>query len=630
MSRPRRNTRIPLRYRESSPPRLSPNRNEPKRRKIDPKNVDRNDVDQALAVIVPASECIDESPTLISTELPHFDANEVPNRRGTSRYTNLSELGFFKLFFSDSVVEIISKATNSYAEFELQNHPPPPLHETRRWVSTTSSEIYVFLGIMIYFGLYPLAIRADYWRIHNLSRFMAFKRYEQIFRYFSLDEKTTPPPPNAPWFHRIQRVADLIRTACQHSYYPSSHIAIDEAMVAFRGRSKHTVKLKNKPIDTGYKIWCIGDHGYIWSWLFHSREQGVESFAKSEQTEWPRASDSHTHSAFLAPTFALVLRLANQLPKELIFCVYLDNLFLNLLVAQCLLSMGIYCMGTTRKKAVGVPETLQNYLNDNSNLLWDSTIAKIIDSNTLCFVWQDNKPVCALTTAHSLHRTEDRIQRKRKCPRITSENARILNPVFKGQPYKDLFIPKAIDDYNHHMKGVDQADQLRANVTCHRKQNYRNWWPLFYFLVDISCVNAYLLWKWSSIANTAQDKRSHTGHRDFMNALSTQLMHLNDHKEPSPTPPTPGLSSHHIRVHDKPQGRCEWGRLHPPGCPRKRSSKKRAFGEDITLRVNNGVDETILGGSRTRMKCSKCQIHLCNEGECWRQYHRSIGVNIDR
>jgi hypothetical protein len=37
---------------------------------------------------------------------------------------------------------------------------------------------------------------------------------------------------------------------------------------------------------------------------------------------------------------------------------------------------------------------------------------------------------------------------------------RILNPLFKGLPFKDLFILKAIDDYNHHMKGVDQADQL--------------------------------------------------------------------------------------------------------------------------------------------------------------------------
>jgi len=247
---------------------------------------------------------------------------------------------------------------------------------------------------------------------------MGYGRFKRIHRYFSLnDENDTLPLPDAPWFHRIQRVSDLIRAACRNSHTPSSHITIDEAMVAFKGRSKHTVKLKNKPINNGYKLWCIGDHGYIWSWLFHSRVDGVEGFTKSQPTYWPQksmntAGEPLEKRASLAPTYALVLRLAAQLPR-LEFCIYLDNLFLNLPVAQCLLAMGIYCMGTTRKKAIGFPLSLQSYLENNSELLWDSTIAQVVDNNTLCFIWQDNKPVAAISTAHSLHQSEDRIQRLR-------------------------------------------------------------------------------------------------------------------------------------------------------------------------------------------------------------------------
>lgn len=111
------------------------------------------------------------------------------------------------------------------------------------------------------------------------------------------------------------------------------------------------------------------------------------------------------------------------------------------------------------------------------------------------------------------------------------ENQRILGPVFQDLPFKDLFIPKAIDDYNHHMQDVDPADQLRVEFTCHRKQNYRTWWPLFYFLIDVACVNAYLLWKWSSIAHTASAKRTHNSHKDFMSALCDQLLHSNDEIE---------------------------------------------------------------------------------------------------
>jgi hypothetical protein len=70
MLRPQRNAQIPLRYRESSPPQSSKIKNQPKQRRIDLETIDRNDVDQALAVIEPASECDKEGPILDSTELP--------------------------------------------------------------------------------------------------------------------------------------------------------------------------------------------------------------------------------------------------------------------------------------------------------------------------------------------------------------------------------------------------------------------------------------------------------------------------------------------------------------------------------------------------------------------------------
>jgi hypothetical protein len=127
---------------------------------------------------------------------------------------------------------------------------------------------------------------------------MGLKRFEQIHRFFSLNSSPTTPS-NAPWFYRVQAVAELIRTACQNAYCPSSHLAIDEAMVAFKCRSRDIIKIKGKPIDTGYKLWCIVDHGYIWTWLFHSRVDGVETFTKSQQTRWPQMSVDSVGNPFL-------------------------------------------------------------------------------------------------------------------------------------------------------------------------------------------------------------------------------------------------------------------------------------------------------------------------------------------
>jgi len=295
--------------------------------------------------------------------------------------------------------------------------------------------------------------------------------------------------------------------------------------------------------------------------------------------------------------------------------------------------MGIYCMGTTRKKALGFPSNLQGYLENNSELLWDSTIAQIVDNNTICFIWQDNKPVAAISTAYSLYRSEDRIQRLRRCPKINTENQRILRPVFQGLPFKELFIPKAIDDYNHHMKGVDQADQLRASFTCHRKQNYRTQMPLFYFLLDVSCVNAFLLWQRSSTVNATIAAKTHNTHRAFMSVVCDKLLYSNpkikeNQQEESHSQPVPTVahSRHHTRIQDLCLSRCHWGKLHPPGCQRKKALKRK-FGDDITQNTVNGASEAILGGSRTRTKCSKCQVWLCVKGDCWQQYHHSIGVN---
>jgi hypothetical protein len=95
-------------------------------------------------------------------------------------------------------------------------------------------------------------------------------------------------------------------------------------------------------------------------------------------------------------------------------------------------------------------------------------------------MWQDNNTVLGLTTAHSLHRAEDIIIRDRKRPKPTSTNARITRPVFGDTPRKQLPIPRVIDDYNHHINGVDLANQFRAWMTYSRPGISKAWQPLWY------------------------------------------------------------------------------------------------------------------------------------------------------
>jgi Transposase IS4 len=56
---------------------------------------------------------------------------------------------------------------------------------------------------------------------------------------------------------------------------PSQNVSVDEMMKAFTGRSVHTVKMNNKPIGEGYKMWALADRGYVWDFMWYSSVEGM-------------------------------------------------------------------------------------------------------------------------------------------------------------------------------------------------------------------------------------------------------------------------------------------------------------------------------------------------------------------
>jgi Transposase IS4 len=108
--------------------------------------------------------------------------------------------------------------------------------------------------------------------------FMSFFWFEQIKWYFHV----SPPPtlsmlgrlPTAYWHTKLEPLASLLRTKFQAYVVLGQNVSFDEMMVPFAGRSKHTLKMKNKPVKEGFKIWALCDHGYLWDFLFYSRTCG--------------------------------------------------------------------------------------------------------------------------------------------------------------------------------------------------------------------------------------------------------------------------------------------------------------------------------------------------------------------
>ena len=103
------------------------------------------------------------------------------------------------------------------------------------------------------------------------------KRFKQIRHAFTIqDPNISPQKPGDSWWFRLKPLATTIRNACQKYWIPGAHIAVDECMVRYFGHTRHIIKAKYKPIKEGYKIWSLGDCGYIFSWLWYSKTEGTE------------------------------------------------------------------------------------------------------------------------------------------------------------------------------------------------------------------------------------------------------------------------------------------------------------------------------------------------------------------
>lgn len=179
-----------------------------------------------------------------------------------------SPYSLFALFFSDDLIALLSSNTNKYAKAKNAGQ------SGREWHETTTSDIKIFLAILIYMGVHISPSDEDYWRtdeepLHMPRRFIGLKRFEQIKRFFHVAD---PDPeaaiqeaiklnlkPNQMWWYKLEPFASRLRAACLQYWKPSNAVSIDETMIRGFGRSQHTFKMLNKPIKQGYKLFAIAD-----------------------------------------------------------------------------------------------------------------------------------------------------------------------------------------------------------------------------------------------------------------------------------------------------------------------------------------------------------------------------------
>ena len=52
---------------------------------------------------------------------------------------------------------------------------------------------------------------------------------------------------------------------------PGAHLAVNETIQCFTGCAREIVNIPSKPTPEGFKIWILGNKGYILDWMWHAK-----------------------------------------------------------------------------------------------------------------------------------------------------------------------------------------------------------------------------------------------------------------------------------------------------------------------------------------------------------------------
>jgi hypothetical protein len=370
-------------------------------------------------------------------------------------------------------------------------------------------------------------------------------------------------------------------------YEPGSHIAVDECMVGFTGKSALKTHIPNKPTPDGIKVWVLAEGGIFLRWLWHVPNKGPIGI--------PKTRSIGDHDYRLTPTQHVVISLLKQLLITRYY-IYLDNLFSSLDLFKCLYDIDIGALGTAR-------------INYGINVE---------------IAWRDNEIVLFLSSVYS---AEETVTVMRRRPRnANSSHKRVARALFGDAYEKELPVPVAIDDYNHYMGAVDIGDQLRASYVWGHRWRRGPSKPLSWgFLLGTVIVNCYLL-----ASKSGSFPKTNNGHLAWRNALVQQLFSRYSPDMQARHRARPGMFLDRRNRHVAAENHVKGKRAVRAACKvcsaLRHAAKKRAAKKPSNDAVASAMP-TSTGLPRTEWGCITCNVAICNRALCWDMFHHSnVGV----
>jgi hypothetical protein len=433
--------------------------------------------------------------------------------------TGSSALYFFLEFWPVMIFTYIARWTNIVIRAVNQRHADERIMHNghlRKVTRTTGAEVRAWMGIRIAMGAVVVQNMRQYWSLRPgynnrlIANTMSRNRFEELCEHLQFcnpnnnpdnwpketrEEKkkffkeTTKNP-----LYLIRQIWDMVNEMCRVKYNLARELALDEAMIAYKGMKAklRRIYMPLKPTRVGFKIYALAESatGYIANFNYQViKEKMID----------------------------VVLKLVGPFTDQY-HHIFTDKAYTGVETAAQLMAQKTYMTGAIKTDAKGLPEDLlfRSNVNPESKRMTElnrcprGTFYVRQKGKMTYAVMKDSKILPLLSTAHSGYRnkTTDTINR-----RFSKDG------IAKAATHTIPAPPQAIS-YQKYYGGVDKADQLRSYFSCARKSN--RWvFQVLFFLLDVARVNAYICYK---AANGIVPGSKTSSHAKFVMDLAEQLI----------------------------------------------------------------------------------------------------------
>ncbi|XP_043487956.1 piggyBac transposable element-derived protein 4 [Polistes fuscatus] len=422
--------------------------------------------------------------------LPNVQFIPGQNPTASRIISNLEQpIDFFQLFFTNELVKKIIRETNKYAKRKLEEKTLSATSIWQNWRDVTNEEFWAFLAVVINMKTIQLANLQEYWS-KNIVSYIPFysdtftrDRFSQIFWMLHLETIPTHTTNPRTRLQRISCFLDYLNSKLLDYFIPGEHICVEESTRKFKGRISFITYNQKKPTKWGIRVYTLTDSktGYICCIL---------PFYGSLTTELLVRPDLPVSSRIPIHLYQMLLE---KIPGAQGHHMYTNHYYTSYVLAQELAKMKCSFTGTILTNRKELPKEIKN-----QKFSTKSTVA-YRRGNTLVLGWKDKRVVTCLTTRGNTGMTTVK--------RITRGDVDIM-----------VKKPNIILNYIKYMGGVDRTDQYASNY-CFLRKSLKWWRKLFFWGMEISLVNSYLLYK---IEKTKRGEKP-LSHLRFLKTLVEQL-----------------------------------------------------------------------------------------------------------